>query len=1124
MAEAPSARQAWTPPLTRADGDALIDSGEAILKGLLESDFESTLVAGSLDGPFAPLFRAGREDQAHECLTRHGIRLCEAPEGRAIEIAADEAAGGARAVALVSAESLDALSGALVAAACRVGVRGSFIAVVEDDPAVSMTAPRGLGARAGMAVVEPWDMASLRDGVDLAWRLCMDRQRCMLVVSSLLLRTRSTVTMRANRLVSSLDQASWLLRRRATRPVEAADALRTARRSEWNRLFSLPSPGEREPVGFVALGACAVPMLHSLAELSLSGRIPLLRLGITEPGDEAMLERIIERCIDLVVVESRPGAFAEQPLRIADRRRAAGLPAARIWTGELPSGEIDGRAVIERLLPGDGLRTSTLVRRVIHLLHQVRPGLRVVDQLAVTPGDSVLLSLPPRGASLGEPAARQAIQLALEWAASEIDSRADAEARYGLRWSNSGDSPHRRSVWVECRSRREFARLSALEVRAVFQGARRSVMVVFDLGGDCDPDPERRARGVLGAEADAELRVQRLDLNDSGALRAAIVAAADSPAATLLIAKDGPPARISPELLERERAGLDQTGFRRLQRAVWPADTACDVREASREARIVQRDRAGWELPREARVERMQAPPGVGFRLRVEPLLEQVEVRRVRPPGLMEGLREVPRLPMPMFRHAECGMWRAHIAAPAGTPPGFAAQVLCEAGRAAGFRVDAISQPEWTAAGRRAWSQVTFSRAPVGPEAGQFSPQIPQGEADLLIGLDQPETARALIVDPELRIAAPTRTAAVVDVPRPERSTDEQATAMLEALPGVLRACCLPNAVHIADFHSQVRRFLLSEGLLELVLLGVAWQRGFVPLPIAALEAALGRIQSNGVARCQEALNLGRLLAEGGIAQGPPDAPAGSPQRQARRISLGGALRGRRSHQRATALRSLIEHTSRATTGLENAADGAEAASDLVLAIERCAIWGGLAHARRYSDMVIRLHAHGGGALSAPAVLAIAEAMLPRDLIYVGLMSVSFEHRRRIRQALGVRTARGDEVERRYLSRIDLTLGHRRWLVDFRTSDWPARVLRLVRSLVPQAWRVSPEARRRQEVVCSAFERAALEGRPGRWVPFARTLHDAAESGRLHSMTADEIAALAPGDMAAGSDPGGLVA
>lgn len=1124
MAEAPSARQAWTPPLTRADGDALIDAGEAILKGLLESDFESTLVVGNPAGPFGLLFRAGREEQSRECLARHGIRLIEAPEGRAIEIAADEAAGGARTVALVSAESLDALSGTLVAAARRVAGRGSLIVVVEDDPSRSVTAPRSLGAGAGMAVVEPWDLASLRDGVDLAWRLCMDRQRCMLVVSSLLLRTRSTVAMGANRLVSSLDQASWLLRRRAVRPVEAADALRTARRSEWNRLFSLPSPGEREPVGFVALGACAVPVLHALAELSLSGRIPLLRLGITEPGDEAMLERLIERCNDLVVVESRPGSFAEQPLRIADRRRAAGQPAARIWTSELPSGEIDGRAVAERLLPGDGLRTSTLVRRVIHLLHQVRPGLRVVDQLAVTPSDSVLLSIPPRGDSLGDPAARRLIQRALEAAASEIDSRPDVETRFGLRWSQSGESPHLRSVWVECRSRRDFASMSALEVRAVFQGASRAVMLVFDLGGEGDPDPERLARGVLGAEADSELLVQRLDLNDASALRAAIVAAADAPGAALLIATDGPPARISPQALERERAGLDQTGFRRLQRAVWPADTACDVREASREARIVQRDRAGWELPREARVERMQAPPGIRFRLRIEPLLEQVEVLRVRPPGLMEGLREVPRLPMPVFRHAESGIWRAHIAAPAGATPGFAAQVLCEAGRAAGFRVDAISQPDWTAAGRRAWSQVTFSRAPVGPEAVHFSPQIPHGEADLLIGLDQSETARALIVDPELRVAAPTRTAAVVDAPRPERATEEHAAAVLDALPAVLRACCLPDAVHIADFHSPVRRFLLSEGLLEVVLLGVAWQRGFIPLPIAALEAALGRIQSNGVARCQEALNLGRLLAEGGITEGASDAPVGNPQRQARRISLGGALRGRRSHQRATALRSLIEHTSRATADLVDAPNGAEAASDLVLAIERCAIWGGLPHARRYSDMVIRLHAHGGGALSAPAVLAIAEALLPRDLIYVGLMSVSFEHRRRIREALGVRSARGDEVERRYLSRIDLTLGQRRWLVDFRTSDWPARVLRLVRSLVPQAWRVSPEARRRQEAVCEAFERAALEGRPARWVPFARTLHDAAESGRLHTMTADEIAALAPVDAAADSDPGGLMA
>jgi hypothetical protein len=72
---------------------------------------------------------------------------------------------------------------------------------------------------------------------------------------------------------------------------DADDPLRVVRRLELNHVSALPSPGEREPIAFIAVGPASMAIHHILGAFGLEGRVPVLDLGCSNPMDDALLER-----------------------------------------------------------------------------------------------------------------------------------------------------------------------------------------------------------------------------------------------------------------------------------------------------------------------------------------------------------------------------------------------------------------------------------------------------------------------------------------------------------------------------------------------------------------------------------------------------------------------------------------------------------------------------------------------------------------------------------------------------------------------------------------------------------------------------------------------------------------
>jgi hypothetical protein len=187
---------------------------------------------------------------------------------------------------------------------------------------------------------------------------------------------------------------------------------------------SLPSPGEREVIGFIAVGACERALAHVLEELGLAGRVPVLRLGLVSPVDDSILQRLLDRVQQVVVLEPRPGSVASFVIEAADLLRRRGARVPPISSRELPP-RADGE--VPYLMPGDAVRASLLVRRIIHLLHAVRPSLDVAARLESRDEALEAISVPARDGGLGSPAAMRQVHQLLVEVDQELRSRGAIE-------------------------------------------------------------------------------------------------------------------------------------------------------------------------------------------------------------------------------------------------------------------------------------------------------------------------------------------------------------------------------------------------------------------------------------------------------------------------------------------------------------------------------------------------------------------------------------------------------------------------------------------------------------------------------------------------------------------------
>ncbi|MFO0782267.1 MAG: hypothetical protein U0636_01100 [Phycisphaerales bacterium] len=1110
----------WSHPLLRADGTALLSAHEAILKGALESELEIDAIFAPRRVPFEPMFSMLAEPAVQRALASHRLLLEDAVDAaRAVGLAARAAREGRRAMALVPNEQL----ATAIAAASRVSPGslpegGALILLLEDNPyLVPLSCPWQATRALQLPTLAVRDIASLRNGVEHAARMAGTGGHISAIVAhALVLRSLDSPELRPNRVLERVEQAAAILRaRRGGRVTEAGDLLRLVRRLEVNRTNALPSPGEREPLGFVAVGPASIAIHHILGEFGLEGRVPVADLGCTRPLDDSALERLLTRCEDIVVLEPRPGSVAPDILELAETLRARGERPGHLWWRELPA-KPDGE--VPTLAINDGVRTSILLRKVLHLFQRVRSNMQYAPQFAVAQPELESIRLPRRSFGLGPTGALEAVRALLGEAAAQVakpdPDNPDAPSR-ALVLEGSRAEGADRVTRVELWDRRQFAVGGAAAIQHAAHVDDARLFVVVDLGGSDDVDVERLANASIPVPLAPRLHLAHADLNDRQALVNAIAETAALDGVGVVVAHDGPPARRDIRQLEASVAEADRLGFTPQQRLIWPADVGCEVRPLPQAVLLEKGAERGLDpLKTEFVNQALPADERLPVRLEVRALLEQVEVVRTRPPPLQYDAEQ--RIKPPRVVHGREGLWRCHVAGFRGDTPGIVVLALCEAGRAMGYRVQALYHPTPVGPGRRAWGQVLYTAMDAGPDARVHAPQTPYGEADLLLGFDPVETLRAIGPDPYLRVASPERTYVVSNTGAFDDQVVQELAEAAARLPRALPLATKAEGALLADLVTTCRRAFLTDRVADLVVLGAAFQRGFIPVSVEAMEGAMRRLERRGFGRSLEAFEFGRRLAEGQVLADADTGRGESLGRLVRRSALEVEASRFGGRRRARQFREIVREMIDEMPALYMTAAGRQALRDFVNACVRSVAWGGVRHLRWYAGMVRQLYEAGRQdperRLCTAAILPLAELTLVRDVLYVAAMQAATSHARRIRERLGVRASRGDQMYRRYLNRVEIVLGRTMYRLDLRSSDWPAQLALLLWPVVPNELRGQPSDRRVRALATELFERAVAEqGRYEYWCQVIQRLNDLAAAHQLHEMPEPELEALARG-------------
>ncbi len=1071
----------------RAEGRAMVDAPAAILKGALECDVDCAGLVVPPTGLFDRLLAIREDVDLAAVLQRHRFTFTSrwTPERRLVEAGRLAARGAA--IAVIETRDVPRAAAA-IARGGDARRRGLVIIAIDEPDTMPQVPVRRHFTDLDIPVVEPGSLNGLRTAIEHAALLADAADGpAAIVVDELILRTAGVLELRPDRVVPTRDTAAALRRRRAPRVGLDGDLDRLVRRLELDQSVAMPSPGEREVLGILATGVAATTVRHLLEELRLTGRVPAVFIQLVHPVQTAAIERLLTRCRTVVVVESRPGLVAPVVLDVAESIRGRGEAVARIGWRRLPGEGGDAFTI------GEAVRPSRLVRRLLPLLREIRPNLDLADRLARADAIDVpnlgdrtgrggrgLLQIARRAAISADRVLRRGDD-DLEPRALAINGRVPTGFKGGIRD-------------VEIIERRRLLE-EALPVLASRDGRIPWVLLLVDEGWTDGLDAQRVLEATVPITGDISPRVVAIEARDDGILRDAIIDAVRGDRPVIIVVR------------RRDRVGrtdieeIDRLGYAPIIRVRTRIDDACGVRN-------VEDPRVDPSLPRPedvstvTRLEPVRGRLGGRWIVRIARMTEIAEIVRQREPLPAVPLRSEASLPMPAARHRGQGRWRAHIAGLRGVNPGAATSVLVRAGEAMGFDVHVVSGPS---IGAEAWAQILFTRPLREARDDTICPGIPYGEADLLLGVDPVETVRAIGPDPELRVATPGRTAIVAQTVRAD-DRHPSAREVASRLPEFAAIAGGTTEDRLFDVAARVRQQFGQERLLDVVLLGIAFQQGVIPVTVEAMQSAILAVERGGFGRTAEAFRFGRMLAietTAGRDVRPPADPIG---RRRREVLL--ETRMHRGREAARWLDERIDRALREMPGLLETEPGRRSVDDLLLALARLFRRGGRPLVEEYLDTLVRVHTRdrgdAGRELTRAVVLLLAEAMLPRDAFSLAIAATGLDHRRRIRRRFAVRRARGDRVERTYVARIDLLGFDRHLRIDLPVSPWFLGLIARVGRALPPNWRSDRVSRRRREAIERAIDAAASSTADRDvyrlWTARFRDWAAIAAEGRLHDL------------------------
>jgi len=471
---------------------------------------------------------------------------------------------------------------------------------------------------------------------------------------------------------------------------------------------------------------------------------------------------------------------------------------------------------------------------------------------------------------------------------------------------------------------------------------------------------------------------------------------------------------------------------------------------------------------------------GACQRINACPSFEEVTVQRKRGQRMGDEhihLEDLPEPPRPV--HADQETWRCYLAGVGGMGIGLCTAIMCTAGHEMGYHVQFLDKKGLAIRNGGVFSQLVFTRRDSGEDMADpvlrprhgpgaqprnpdrnppTTPLIPYGKADLLLGVDMLEATRALDPKRQYRVASPEHTAAVVNTAK----TPTVLTLMGEHdfqvsdLEDTLKR--YTNADHYFGFNvgDLCERVLDTKLYANIMMLGMAFQKGYLPLTREAIEAAIGKVTRGQKDRNLRAFNIGRKIAvkpELFVVEYQKDVETARKCLRRKLNTIRAWYGGKKGQRLSRQFRVLMKQTFRATRGMR--VDD-ELMRDVIIRAYDCLIWGGINYARRYCfrlvDVFHKDDANHDYAITRQVVWRLAQCMLIKDEVYVAAMLTSPEKYKRDRRRFNVNSANGDRIKYKHHNRPEFEIFGRKIQFEWKSRDWQLRIMarcRFLRRLMP---------------------------------------------------------------------------
>jgi hypothetical protein len=967
-----------------------------------------------------------------------------------------------------------------------------LLLIVEDHPTLApQLMPREIAKQAGLSVIEPCDSTEVAFCASAA------------VSFSLSLHTPVVLLMHHRLLASSSAEHDSVVPVTQThRPhADSSSPVHIGRRMELNRQRTLPSPGEQVEVGFVTIGGSDLSLKYLVSELQLLGRVPMLNLRLVNPIDHVPVERLLSRCRHVVVLEPRPGEIEQEIVRIAQTMRRDGRDVASIWGKELPPYDPEQLPV---KVPVNSIHPSVVARLTQHLLHDACPSANISDYLS--PEFATLDFEPTKRIPFGT---NGALILLREMATRVLSN---SESHYDVVVDGLAIGAHEgKKIFVETWGESRFLSDGIHVIRDAVSRDETRIFLVwrnYEIGSAL----RTLVESVLPSKNDDGKRVVEVTIDQGEDVDNAIEVASNRGGVTVIIVRDGEEPHFDLSRLSATSHQIDQLGFRPQHAIVIPIDQMTPVRLVPIDPWKSQNTSSAMLLETSITT-RWLKPEFRKWRISLRPILERVEVTRNKPPVRVVAESSAGLTP-PKVLHGSAPSWRVHIAGSRGGQPGVVGEILVQAGMKMGYEIRVQCNNRFVGPGRRAWAQLLFTRKQMANSYRPLIGSIPWGDADLLLGWDREEVCRAIDPKGNLRIGAKDKTYAIVNTDPFEHQTAVENTdgESISFDNQTITTSCKPGGLTLRGFASLARYRFHNERLGDVVQLGMAFQLGYIPVTVDAMNVAVVSAEKNGFARTVEAFDFGRRIANDSdsIWQPIKEESQIDLDRLEKRCVRDLRKHGRRGIAQAEVMKRLLRQCRQSLPGLFETAEGRQSITDLFNGIRRCMLWGGEEVANRFVNLVCQVYvvdsAENGRSMTRNVILPLAESILIREPIYLAKLARSPEVLRRIRKRLNVRHSRGDILKRRFLSRFRLRLWNWSLQVDMRTSDWSSVLVSSLGSFVPKRWRGHRRDRAVRETIVHAVNKAIISPTQyEEWIQIFQELNQLAISGDLHRSSVEDI-------------------